>query len=49
LVTSDNVRARRFYERHGYRKVGELPELVHPGIDEALYHKALRGHDERGR
>jgi GNAT superfamily N-acetyltransferase len=48
LVTADNVGARRFYERHGYRKVGDLPDLVHPGIDETLYHKTLRGHDERG-
>lgn len=47
LVTRDNSGARRFYERHGYRHVGDLPELVLPGIDEALYHKALRSHAER--
>lgn len=42
LVTTDNARARRFYERHGYRCVGELPGLVWPDLDEALYHKPLR-------
>ena len=39
--------ARRFYERHGYRHVGDLPGLVVPGLDEALYHKALRAPGER--
>jgi GNAT superfamily N-acetyltransferase len=42
LATVDNLGARRFYERHGYRHVGDLPGLVVPGLDEALYHKALR-------
>jgi len=41
LVTSDNLGARRFYERHGYRHVGDLPGLVWPDLDEALYHKPL--------
>jgi GNAT superfamily N-acetyltransferase len=41
LVTTDNVGARRFYERHGYRHVGDLPGLVWPDLDEALYHKRL--------
>ena len=41
LVTADNVGARRFYERHGYRHVGDLPGLVWPDLDEALYHKRL--------
>ncbi|HEV7662153.1 MAG TPA: GNAT family N-acetyltransferase [Chloroflexota bacterium] len=39
LVTTDNLAARRFYERHGYRHVGNLPGLVRPELDEALYHK----------
>jgi ribosomal protein S18 acetylase RimI-like enzyme len=43
LVTTDNQGARRFYERHGYRHVGDLPGFALPGLDEALYHKALRG------
>jgi ribosomal protein S18 acetylase RimI-like enzyme len=47
LVTRDNARARRFYERHGYRFVGDLPGFAAPGLDEALYHKTLRPHAER--
>jgi GNAT superfamily N-acetyltransferase len=42
LCTTDNADARRFYERHGYRHVGDLPGLVWPDLDEALYHKSLR-------
>jgi len=42
LVTKTNRRARAFYERHGYRHVGELPRFVRPTIDEALYAKDLR-------
>ncbi len=30
LVTRDNLHARRFYERRGYRQVGDLPGLIHP-------------------
>jgi GNAT superfamily N-acetyltransferase len=41
LATVDNVGGRRFYVRHGYRYVGDLPGLVVPGVDEALYHKPL--------
>jgi len=47
LATTDNSAARRFYERHGYRFVGSLPGLVWPDLDEALYYKTLRPHDER--
>jgi ribosomal protein S18 acetylase RimI-like enzyme len=47
LVTADNRRARRFYERAGYRHVGDLPALAVPGLDEALYHKPLRAHGHR--
>ena len=42
LVTTDNARARTFYERHGYRHIGNLPGLVWPDLDEALYHKRLQ-------
>lgn len=42
LVTTDNLAARRFYERHGYGHVGDLAGLVVPELDEALYHKRLR-------
>jgi GNAT superfamily N-acetyltransferase len=47
LATTDNFAARRFYERYGYRHVGDLPGLVVPELDEALYHKALRAPRER--
>ena len=47
LVTTGNVGARRFYERRGYRHVGDLPGLARPGLDEALYQKALRPHRKR--
>jgi GNAT superfamily N-acetyltransferase len=41
LATTDNTRARRFYEARGYRHVGDLPGLVWPDLDEALYYKTL--------
>ncbi len=47
LVTTDNTGARRFYERLGYRHVGDLPRFAAPGLDEALYQKALRPHGDR--
>jgi GNAT superfamily N-acetyltransferase len=47
LATTDNLGARRFYERHGYHHIGDLQGLVRPELDEALYHKALRAYGER--
>jgi GNAT superfamily N-acetyltransferase len=47
LTTTDNAAARRFYERHGYRHVGDLPGFARPGLDEALYSKTLRLHGDR--
>jgi GNAT superfamily N-acetyltransferase len=47
LATRDNLGARRFYRRHGYREVGTLPGLAHPGLDEVLYWKPLRPHGRR--
>jgi ribosomal protein S18 acetylase RimI-like enzyme len=47
LATTDNQAARRFYERRGYRYVGDLPGLVWPDLDEALYYKTLRSYAER--
>jgi GNAT superfamily N-acetyltransferase len=41
LATTDNLGARRFYDRHGYQHVGNLPGLVWPDLDEALYWKRL--------
>ncbi len=45
LVTRTNDGARRFYERNGYRHVGDLPGLVRPRLDESMYvktHLAVR-------
>jgi len=42
LVTADNRRARAFYERHGFNRVGPLPDFVRPGIAETLYAKTWR-------
>jgi len=42
LVTKSNRRARAFYERHGYRLVGDLPGFVRPRINETLYLKNWR-------
>ena len=43
LVTKTNRRARTFYERHGYRHVGDLPGFIRRSIDEALYIKDIVG------
>jgi GNAT superfamily N-acetyltransferase len=42
LVSDFNVDAHRFYEKHGYTKVGSLPKLVRPDVDELIYWKRLR-------
>ena len=43
LVAADyNPEAKRFYERNGYRQVGEIPNLYRPGITEYLMVKNLR-------
>jgi GNAT superfamily N-acetyltransferase len=47
LVTTDNAGARRFYERRGYRHVGDLAAFARPGLDEALYQKSLRPYGRR--
>lgn len=36
LVSDFNVAAQAFYERHGYRKAGELPDFARDGITEVL-------------
>jgi ribosomal protein S18 acetylase RimI-like enzyme len=43
LTSAENQAAQRFYERHGYLRVGVLPALVLPGQDEFLYWKRLLG------
>lgn len=42
LVSDFNVDAQRFYEKHGYTRVGALPKLVRPDVDELIYWKRLR-------
>ena len=42
LVSDFNADAQRFYEKHGYTKVGSLPKLVRPDVDELIYWKKLR-------
>jgi ribosomal protein S18 acetylase RimI-like enzyme len=42
LASVDNRAAHRFYERHGYLRIGVLPALVLPGEDEVLFWKRLR-------
>lgn len=41
LVSDFNAGAQRFYERHGYARVGALPALVLPDVAEVLYWKRL--------
>jgi RimJ/RimL family protein N-acetyltransferase len=40
ICSTDNVKARRFYERLGFRQAGLLDNLVVPGHDEILYRKS---------
>lgn len=40
-VSSFNTRARAFYERQGYRRVGEFPDYLLDGASEILMHKRL--------
>lgn len=42
LVSDFNFAAQRFYERHGYARVGALPGLVLADVAELLYWKRLR-------
>jgi ribosomal protein S18 acetylase RimI-like enzyme len=42
LVSDFNDGAQRFYERHGWTRVGPLPGLVLPDVAEVLYWKRLR-------
>ena len=43
LVTSTNNAARGFYEKLGYRRVGEIPGYVKAGIDEVIYYRGVTG------
>jgi len=40
-VSSFNIRAQKFYERSGYKVVGELKDYVIEGASEILIHKRL--------
>jgi ribosomal protein S18 acetylase RimI-like enzyme len=40
-VSSFNHRAREFYERHGYGRVGEFPDYIVDGASEILMHKRV--------
>lgn len=39
LVNASNAGAQRFYERRGYRRIGEITDYVRPGLTEILYRK----------
>ena len=41
LTSAWNAEAQRFYERRGYRRIGEIPDYVRNGITEVLYRKTL--------
>jgi ribosomal protein S18 acetylase RimI-like enzyme len=41
LVSSFNDAAQRLYHRHGYNRVGELPDYVVVGASEIILHKRL--------
>jgi len=42
LTVSDfNVKAQHFYQKHGYRQVGALPDYVIEGVTELIYWKRL--------
>jgi ribosomal protein S18 acetylase RimI-like enzyme len=42
LVSDFNVGAQAFYERHGYRRIGVLPDFAVPGIAEVFMAKPRR-------
>jgi ribosomal protein S18 acetylase RimI-like enzyme len=41
-VSSFNIRAGSFYERHGYQQVGTLEDLLQDGFAERLLRKRLQ-------
>jgi len=42
LASHFNDAAHRFYDRHGYREIGRLPDYVRPEITELIFWKRLR-------
>lgn len=45
LVSDFNTGAIEFYRRHGYRRVGELPDFARPGIAEILMVKSRKDYE----
>jgi ribosomal protein S18 acetylase RimI-like enzyme len=43
-VSSFNVRALAFYQRRGYRQVGEFPDYIIDGASERLMYKRIDRH-----
>lgn len=41
LVSDFNLDAQRFYERHGFERIGAIPAYVVPDVAEVLYRKRL--------
>jgi ribosomal-protein-alanine N-acetyltransferase len=41
MVKSTNDRARAFYERHGFRKIRQVPRYYEDGESGVLFHKAI--------
>jgi ribosomal protein S18 acetylase RimI-like enzyme len=41
LVSDFNDKAQRFYERHGYQRIGAIPGYVLPDVTELIYWKRL--------
>jgi ribosomal protein S18 acetylase RimI-like enzyme len=41
LVATWNAGARRFYERRGYQRIGEITDYLRRGITEVVYRKTL--------
>jgi ribosomal protein S18 acetylase RimI-like enzyme len=39
LAESSNSAAHAFYQRLGYRQVGEIPDYVRPGLNERIFYK----------
>ncbi len=42
LVSDFNLRARAFYQRHGYEEISPIPDVVRDGMVEVLLRKRLR-------
>ena len=46
MVSSFNTGAQTFYEKHGYRKIGELENYIIRGYSEFLMRKSIGPHNE---